>query len=71
MGGYDSVVIIDDLFQVANGQGCAPNLVNLQSFLFFSLILRLQALLILDEFLFHKQVIFDSLLSQQTEAALG
>ena len=58
------MIIINDFLKVSNSKRSSSDLVNLKSFFFLSLILWLQALLVLDEFLFHEKIILDSLLSQ-------
>lgn len=49
-GGRDNrVVVVNDLFERANGHRRAPQLVHLLAFLLVALLLRLEPFLVLDE----------------------
>jgi hypothetical protein len=60
--GDDGVLVIDNLLESTNDHRGVTHLLDLGSFLLLTLLLRLQEFLILDEFLLHEQVIFDSFL---------
>lgn len=65
------MLIIDDLLHGANNNRSSSDSIDLVTLLLFLLILRLESLLVLDELLLHGQVIFDTLLAEQSESALG
>ena len=71
VGRHDTVDVVNDLLQVANRKGRASELINFDALFFLVLILRLEKLLVLDELLFHQQVVFDSILAEQSQPALG
>ena len=64
------MLVINDFLQVSYLERHASNFINHESFFFFLLVLRFESLLILDKFLLHQNVVFYSLLSQQTQSAL-
>ena len=70
VGSDDRVVIVNDLFEVTNGEWSSSDLVYLDSFLLLLLVLWLEKLLVLDELFLHDQVVLDSLLSEEAKAAL-
>ena len=61
------MLVIDNFFKISNLERHSTDLVNLQSFFFFLLVLRFESFLVLNEFLLHEDVIFDSFLSEQAE----
>lgn len=65
------MLIIDDLLHGADNNRSSPDSIDLVTLLLLLLILRLESLLVLDELLLHGQVIFDTLLAEQSESALG
>merc|ERR1719320_92168 len=70
-GGDDGVVVVDNLLQVSHTHRCSSKIINLATLLFVLLLLRLQSLLISDELLLHQKIVFDPLLLEQPQPALG
>ena len=69
-GRDDRVVVVNDLLEVADGHGCAAEVVDLAALLLVLLLLRLEALLVLDKLLLHQEVVLDPLLLQQPQPTL-
>jgi len=65
------VVVIDDLLQVTHLERSASNLINLETLLLFLVVLRLKALLVLNELLLHQDIVLYTFLAQQTETTLA
>jgi hypothetical protein len=65
------VLVVNNLFHGADYDRSTSNCVNLVTLFLLLLILRLESLLVLDELLFHGQIILDTLLAEQSQSALG
>lgn len=66
----DRVLVVNNLFEIANSHGGPAHLVNLVTLLLVFLILGLQSLLVLDEFFLHQQVVLNTLLPKESQPAL-
>lgn len=65
------MIVIDDFFQIRDWHRHTPNFFNARPLLFFVLVLRFQAFLILNEFLLKSEVVFYPLLAEKSQSALG
>jgi len=63
--------IIDNFFHSSNNDRSTSDHINFISFLLLLLILRFESLLVLNELLFHCQVILDAFLAKQSKSAFG
>lgn len=58
------MLVVYNFFQISNLEWHASNFIDHESLFFLFLILGFKSFLILDEFLFHQNVVFDSFLPQ-------